>query len=118
MRKIMKKRYFLAFLFTAICLTASASCGTTDYSGSTGRLYDMVTYVLTMCSYVAQLTYVIATLLSFYCAINIYIKLQTGEDGFAKSVLILIGSLIFLASATFVFPAFFGFRYGVTDHLW
>ena len=24
MRKIMKKRYFLAFLFTAICLTASA----------------------------------------------------------------------------------------------
>ena len=27
-------------------------------------------------------------------------------------VLILIGSLIFLASATFVFPAFFGFRYG------
>lgn len=36
---------------------AMANCGTTDYSGSTGRLYDMVTYVLTMCSYVAQLTY-------------------------------------------------------------
>lgn len=48
MRKIMKKRYFLAFLFTAICLTASASCGATDYSGSSGKLYDMVVYVVAM----------------------------------------------------------------------
>lgn len=56
-------------LLLSISQLAMANCGTTDYSGSTGRLYDMVTYVLTMCSYVAQLTYVIATLLSFYCAI-------------------------------------------------
>lgn len=108
----------ILLMLLSISPVVMANCGTTDYSGNTGRLNDMVTYVLTMCSYVAQLTYVIATLLSFYCAINIYIKLQTGEDGFAKSVLILIGSLIFLASATFVFPAFFGFQYGVTDHLW
>ena len=108
----------ILLMLLSISPVVMTNCGTTDYSGNTGRLYDMVTYVLTMCSYVAQLTYVIATLLSFYCAINIYIKLQTGEDGFAKSVLILIGSLIFLASATFVFPAFFGFQYGVTDHLW
>ena len=54
MRKIMKKRYFLAFLFTAICLTASASCGTTDYSGSSGKLYDMVVYVVAMCSLTVQ----------------------------------------------------------------
>ena len=107
----------IAMLLLSISHLAMANCGTTDYSGNTGRLYDMVTYVLTMCSYVAQLMYAIATLLSFYCAINIYIKMQTGEDGFAKSVLILIGSLIFLGCATFIFPSFFGFQYGVTDHV-
>lgn len=35
---------FLLLLF--ISQLAMANCGTTDYSGSTGRLYDMVTYVL------------------------------------------------------------------------
>lgn len=112
------KYLMFALLLLGFPHLAQATCGTTDYSGNTGRLYDMVTYVLTMCSYVAQLMYAIATLLSLYCATNIYIKLQTGEDGFAKSVIILVGSLVFLGVATFVFPAFFGFQYGVTDHLW
>lgn len=35
-------------LLLSISQLAMANCGTTDYSGSTGRLYDMVTYVLTM----------------------------------------------------------------------
>ena len=117
MKKIMKKRYFLAFLFTAICLTASASCGTTDYSGSSGRLYNMVVYVLAMCSYVMQLMYAIATLFSLYSATSIYIKMQAGEEGFTKSIIMLVGSILFLLSATIVMPAFFGFNYGVTDRL-
>ena len=45
----------LALLMLLCSQVAMANCGTTDYSGNTGRLYDMVTYVLTMCSYVAQL---------------------------------------------------------------
>ena len=108
----------LALLMLLCSQVAMANCGTTDYSGNTGRLYDMVTYVLTMCSYVAQLMYAIATLLSLYSATNIYIKMQTGEEGFTKSGIILIGSLIFLCVSTVVFPSFFGFHYGVTDHLW
>ena len=99
MRKIMKKRYFLAFLFTAICLTASASCGTTDYSGSSGKLYDM-------------LLYAIAAVLSIYSATSIYIKLQAGEEGFTKSVMVLVGSCLFMIGATIVMPAFFGFNFG------
>ena len=110
--------FTLALLMLLVAQVAMANCGTTDYSGNTGRLYDMVTYVLTMCSYVAQLMYAIATLLSLYSATNIYIKMQTGEEGFTKSVVILIGSLIFLCVSTVVFPSFFGFQYGVTDHLW
>lgn len=109
MRKIMKKRYFLAFLFTAICLTASASCGTTDYSGSSGKLYDMV---VAMCSLTVQLLYAIAAVLSIYSATSIYIKLQAGEEGFTKSVMVLVGSCLFMIGATIVMPAFFGFNFG------
>ena len=105
MRKIMKKRYFLAFLFMAICLTASASCGTTDYSGSSGKLYAM-------CSLTVQLLYAIAAVLSIYSATSIYIKLQAGEEGFTKSVMVLVGSCLFMIGATIVMPAFFGFNFG------
>jgi hypothetical protein len=39
----------IAMLLLSISHLAMANCGTTDYSGNTGRLYDMVTYVL-LCS--------------------------------------------------------------------
>lgn len=100
-----------------VSLPVCANCGSTDYSGSSGRLYNMVVYVLAMCSYVAQLMYAIATLISLYSATSIYIKMQTGEEGFTKFVIVLVGSILFLLSATIVMPAFFGFQYGVTDKL-
>lgn len=110
----MKKAKYVLIL-SAILLFAQeayAVCGSTDYSGSSGRLYNMVVYVLAMCSYVLQLLYAIGTLFSLYSATSIYIKMQAGEEGFTKSVIMLIGSVLFLLSATIVMPAFFGFQYG------
>ena len=98
-------------LFTAV--SASADCGTTDYSGSSGRLYNMVVYVTAMCTYTVQLMYAIAAVMSIYSATSIYIKLQSGEEGFTKSVIILVGSCLFMIGATIVLPAFFGFNYGI-----
>ena len=95
-----------------------ANCGTTDYSGNSGRLYNMVVYVLTCCTAVLYLLYSIAAILSIYSATNIYIKMQTGEEGLTKSILILVGACIFLLVATVVLPAFFGFQFGITDRLW
>lgn len=106
-------------LATVILLSqeAVARCGATDYSGGSGRLYDMVIYVLAMCGAVLQLTYVIASLFAIYSATKIYIKMQAGEEGFTKSVMLLVGSILFLLFATIVMPAFFGFNYGVTNKL-
>lgn len=115
----MKRKKYIFILLAMLLLTqeAFAVCGSTDYSGSSGRLYNMVIYVLGMCSVVLQLLYAIATLFSLYSATNIYIKMQAGEEGFTKSVMVLVGSILFLLSATIVMPAFFGFNYGVTDKL-
>lgn len=112
------KRYIILLLaMLLVSHQAFAVCGSTDYSGSSGRLYNMVVYVLTMCSYVMQLMYAIASLFSLYSATSIYVKMQAGEEGFTKSIMMLVGSMLFLLFATTVMPAFFGFNYGVTDSL-
>ena len=85
MKKMIDPRYLMVLLLVAVSLSASADCGSTDYSGSMGRLYDMVVYVLNMCVF--------------------------------KSVLVLVGSCLFLIGATIVMPAFFGFSYGNTSTL-
>ena len=71
------------------------------------KLYDMVVYVVAMCSLTVQLLYAIAAVLSIYSATSIYIKLQAGEEGFTKSVMVLVGSCLFMIGATIVMPAFF-----------
>ena len=97
-----KKYIFLLLALFLFTQETFAVCGSTDYSGSSGRLYNMVVY---------------ATLFSLYSATSIYIKMQAGEEGFTKSIIMLVGSILFLLSATIVMPAFFGFNYGVTDRL-
>lgn len=107
-----KKRLTTVAALINIAVAASADCGTTDYGGNSGRLYDMVKYITAMCTYTVQLMYAIAAIMSIYSATSIYIKLQSGEEGFTKSIIILVGSCLFMIGATIVLPAFFGFNYG------
>ena len=39
-----------------------------------------------------------------------YIKMNTGEEGIAKSIVSLLGACLFIIGASIVFPAFFGYR--------
>lgn len=112
------RTYLLLSAFLLFTQPLMAICGTTDYSGNSGRLYNMVVFILTCCTAVLYLLYAIAALLSIYSATSIYIKMQSGEEGFTKSIIVLVGSCIFLLIATIVLPAFFGFQFGVTDRLW
>ena len=72
----------------------------------------MTVEVLTTMSYVVGLLYAIASILAIYNATVIYVKLNTGEEGFTKAVVSLVGAVLFLISATLVMPALFGFSYG------
>lgn len=118
MKKFKGKTYLLLLALLSLAQPVIANCGITDYSGNSGRLYNMVVFVLTCCTAVLYLLYAIAALLSIYSATSIYIKMQAGEEGFTKSIIVLVGSCIFLLIATIVLPAFFGFQFGVTDRLW
>jgi len=118
MKTFKYKTYLLLSVLLLLTQPVMATCGTTDYSGNSGRLYNMVVFILTCCTAVLYLLYAIAALLSIYSATSIYIKMQAGEEGFTKSIIILVGSCLFLLGATIVLPAFFGFQFGVTDRLW
>ena len=102
----------LAVLLTFFSQSAFALCGATNYEGTQGRLYDMVTYIVTCCVYTLWLTEAIAAVLSIYGATQVYIKMQTGEDGIMKSMMVLIGAILFLLGAAVVLPGFFGFSFG------
>ncbi len=67
------------------------------------RIVYHVLYVLYIC-------YSIASVLVIVSAFQIYIKMNTGEDGIVKSFLSLLGACLFIIGASIVLPAFFGYR--------
>ena len=103
----------LLFAFT---VSVSARCGSTDYTWGSQSLYNMCLYVVSIMNVITHLLNVIAVLLGLYAGTTIYIKLEMGEEGFAKSVSMLIGSFIFLMAEMIVFPTFFGIVYGDADY--
>ena len=60
--------------------------------------------------YVLYLTYAVAAVMVIISALQIYIKMNTGEDGVTKSILTQIGASLFMIGASILFPAFFGYQ--------
>ena len=85
--------------------------GGVDYTWSLNALHDANVYILVMMQYMLGILYAIASVLSIYSSTIIYIKMQSGEDGFVKAVLTLVGSVLFLIGASIVMPAFFGINW-------
>lgn len=108
------KRLALSYLFSAFLAVSSAgavtvSNGGVDYSLTAQALAKMTEEVVLTMGYVVGLLYALASLLAIYNATVIYIKMQSGEEGFTKSVLMLLGAIFFLIGATIVMPSFFGY---------
>lgn len=81
-----------------------------NYSWGADSLATMHDYVVTMMLYVLYVCYAIASVLAIVSALQIYIKMNTGEDGITKSITSLVGACLFIIGASVVFPAFFGYR--------
>ena len=94
----------------AIPMSLSAKCGGVDYSWGADALATMHDYVVTMMLYIVWLAYAFAAIIAIISALQIYIKMNTGEDGVTKSIMTLVGACLFIIGATIVFPAFFGYR--------
>ena len=103
-------RYSLPVSCLLSAQSVSAKCGGVDYSWGADALALMHDYVVTMMLYVLYLTYAVAAVMVIISALQIYIKMNTGEDGVTKSILTLIGACLFMIGASILFPAFFGYQ--------
>lgn len=106
--KILRSSLILIGLFSA--QSALAKCGGVDYSWGAGALALMHDYVVTLMLYVLYLGYAIAAIVAVISSLQIYIKMNIGEEGVTKEILFLVGACIFMISASILFPAFFGYQ--------
>lgn len=100
-------------ILCALCLipyTALAKSGSVSYSWGADALATMHDFVVTMMLYVLYICYAVASVFVIVSALQIYIKMNTGEDGVVKSIVSLVGACLFIIGASIVFPAFFGYR--------
>lgn len=100
----------LVFGFLLMGHSASAKCGGVDYSWGADALAKQHDFVVTMMLYVLYLIYAVASIVVIYSALQIYIKMNTGEDGVKRDIMMVIGACLFLIGASIVFPAFFGYQ--------
>ena len=87
-----------------------AKRGSVNYSWGADALASMHDFVVTMMMYVQYIIYAAAGIFAVISAFQIYIKMNSGEDGFVKHVLTLFGACLFIIGASLVLPAFFGYR--------
>lgn len=106
----------MILLSVSSVIYAAISDGSTRYDLTAQALANMTDEVVLTMGYVVGLVYAVASLTAIYNATVIYIKLNAGEEGFMKSVLMLVGSIMFLIGATIVLPAFFGYNSGSSGY--
>jgi len=100
----------LAVLGMTVCQTTMAKCGGVDYSWGADALAKMHDFVVTMMLYVVYICYAVAGIVSVIAALQIYIKMNVGEEGVKKEIMTVVGAILFIIGATIVMPAFFGYR--------
>ena len=105
-----KNKKILCALFLSVPYAAFAKSGSVNYSWGADALATMHDFVVTMMLYVQLICCAIAGIFVIVSGFQIYVKMNTGEDGITKSILTLLGACPFLIGAFFVFPAFFGYR--------
>lgn len=90
--------------------TSLAKCGGVDYSWGADALATMHDYVATMMLYTLYIIYAVASVVAVIAALQIYYKMNVGEEGVSKAITILVGACLFLIGASIVLPAFFGYQ--------
>ena len=99
-----------AALSPLLSVTMSAKCGGVDYSWGDDALAMMHDYIVSMMLYVLYIAYAVAGVVVVVASLQIYIKMNTGEEGIIKQIMMVVGACIFLISAAIVLPAMFGYR--------
>jgi hypothetical protein len=97
-------------LLLAVATTASAKCGAVDYSWGADGLQEATSFLGTMMIYTVDVLYAVAAIMVVISAVQIYIKMNFHEGDITKSIVMLVGGILFMIGATIIMPAFFGYQ--------
>jgi len=100
----------LAIIGMGCCQAAAAKCGGVDYSWGADGLAKAHDFVITMLLYVVYLSYAIAGIVAIIASLQIYIKMNVGEEGIKKEIIMVVGAILFIISASIFMPALFGYQ--------
>ena len=89
---------------------AAAKCGSVNYSLGADGLALMHDYVVTMMLYVLYIIYAVSAIFVIYASLQVYIKMNIGEEGVVKDIMMIVGACLFMIGASIAFPAFFGYQ--------
>ncbi len=92
------------------CGVMSAKCGGVDYSWGADGLAKAHDFVITMLLYVVYLSYAIAGIVAVIASLQIYIKMNVGEEGITKEIMMVVGAILFIIGASIFMPALFGYQ--------
>lgn len=107
---IMAERSLCSLLSFAACLELSAKSGAVDYSWGADGLAEATTFVGTMMIYTIDILYAVAAIVVIVSALQIYIKINNQEGDITKSIMYLVGGILFMIGAMIIAPAFFGYQ--------
>lgn len=88
----------------------SAKCGGVDYSWGADGLAKAHDFVITMLLYIVYLSYAIAGIVAVIASLQIYIKMNVGEKGIKKEIMMVVGAIHFIIGASIFMPALFGYQ--------
>lgn len=103
-------RTLALMLCLALCQTMSAKCGAVDYSWGADGLAEATAFLGTMMIYTVDVLYAVAAIMVVISATQIFIKMNNHEGDVTKSIMMLVGGILFMIGATIVMPAFFGYQ--------
>lgn len=89
---------------------ASAKCGGVDYTWGADGLAKAHDFVITMLLYVVYLSYAVAGIVAVIASLQIYIKMNVGEEGIRKEIIMVVGAMLFIIGASVFMPALFGYQ--------
>ena len=110
MTKCKWTRTLTALASLPVTQLAQAKSGSVDYSWGAEALATMHDFVVTMMLYTLYVIDALACIVVIYSSLQIYIKINAGDETFKKDCMMLVGACLFFIGASIVFPAFFGYR--------
>ena len=103
-----KRIFTICVCFVLFGIASAFAQNNVDGSAGISALATVESQIGAYVPYVRSLIYVIAGIVAVIGSINVYMKMNNGDQDVSKSIMMLVGACLFLVAAATALPKFFG----------